>query len=165
MQFSICTQLNVKQFYLINRWDPYQLPSLRVRMDQGVVAIKGYFAFPYAPALLKTHYQMVYHEVGGLTPLQRCSRCILQLQLTGPQDTCWGSLTPPLQRCSQWILQPQLTEPQDTHWGVLPFLCRDAVGVFCIPFFSTDWAMNQRKFWQQIKHKYTYQMEEDDDKI
>ena len=41
---------------------------------------------------------------GGLTPLQRCSQCILQPQPTGPQDILWG--------------------------GVLP-LCRDVVGVFC----------------------------------
>ena len=43
---------------------------------------------------------------GSLTHLQRCSRCILQSQLSGPQDTRWGSLTP-LQRCSRYILQPQ----------------------------------------------------------
>ena len=71
----------------------------------------------------------------SLTPLQRCIRCILQPQVTGPPDTCWGSLTP-LQRCSQCILQPQLTGPQDTCWGegVLP-LCRDVLGVFCSPSY------------------------------
>ena len=66
---------------------------------------------------------------GSLTPLQRCSQCILQSQPTETQDTCGresyrqcifqlgqlghrtlvgGSLTP-LQRRSQCILQPQLT--------------------------------------------------------
>ena len=33
------------------------------------------------------------HSLGSLTPLQRCSRCILQAKPTGPQDTRWGSLT------------------------------------------------------------------------
>ena len=46
--------------------------------------------------------------LGSLTPLQRCSWCILQPQPTRPQDTYWGSLTP-LQRCSWCILQPQPT--------------------------------------------------------
>ena len=50
----------------------------------------------------------------GLTPLKRCSRCILQLvQLTRP----WGVL-PPLKRCSRWILQPvQLTRP-NCKWNI-----------------------------------------------
>ena len=34
-----------------------------------------------------------------------------------------------LQRCSRCILQPQLTGPQDTRWWE-SYLCRDAVGVF-----------------------------------
>ena len=62
---------------------------------------------------------------GSLTPLQTCSQCILQPQLTGPldnhwershiHDTQWGSLTP-LQKCSRCILQPQPTGPLDNHW-------------------------------------------------
>ena len=48
--------------------------------------------------------------VGGRshTFLSRYSRYILQLQLTGPQDTRWGSLTF-LSRYSRSILQPQTT--------------------------------------------------------
>ena len=68
------------------------------------------------------------HSLGESILLQRCSWCILQLQLTGPQNTRWGNLTP-LKRCSWCILQLQLTGPQNTRWGILP-LCRDAVGVF-----------------------------------
>ena len=47
------------------------------------------------------------HSLGqGVTPLQRCNRCILQPQLTWPQGTRWGSVSP---------------------------LCRDAIGVFSSP--------------------------------
>ena len=67
----------------------------------------------------------------SLSFLQRCSQCILQLKLTGLQDTRWRSLSL-LQRCRQCILQPQLTRPQDTRWGVFHF-CRDAVSVFYSP--------------------------------
>ncbi len=43
---------------------------------------------PKASALLEPHHQIVLCHIrtlvrGGLTPLQRCSRCILQPQLTG----------------------------------------------------------------------------------
>ena len=44
--------LNVKQFYLTQREDP-------ARMDLGVIAMKGYFTFSRAPALLEPHYQIV----------------------------------------------------------------------------------------------------------
>ena len=47
------------------------------------MAIKGYSAFPNAPALLEHHHQIVSCHIldtrwGSLTPLQICSRCILQ---------------------------------------------------------------------------------------
>ena len=45
------------------------------------------------------------------------------------QDTRWGSLTP-LHRCSQCILQPQPTGPEDTRWRSLTS-CRDSDGEFC----------------------------------
>ena len=57
---------------------------LRARVDLGAMAIKGYSAFPKAPVLLEPHHQIVYCHIydnrwgGGLTPLQRSSRCILQ---------------------------------------------------------------------------------------
>ena len=52
------------------------------------MAIKGYSAFPKAPALLEpspSDCLVSYQDTrwGCLTPLQRCSRCILQTQLTG----------------------------------------------------------------------------------
>ena len=51
------------------------------------MTIKGYSAFPKAPASLEPHHQNVCHiqdpRWRGPTPLQRCSRCILQPQPTG----------------------------------------------------------------------------------
>ena len=32
---------------------------LQAKVDLGVVAMKGYFAFPKAPALLEPHHQIV----------------------------------------------------------------------------------------------------------
>ena len=54
------------------------------------MAMKEYSAFPKSPALLDPHHQIVYCHIldtrwgwgGGLTPLERCSQCILQPQLT-----------------------------------------------------------------------------------
>ena len=67
---------------------PYQVLPFRVSVDLGAMAMKGYSAFPKAPALLEPHYQTVLCHIqdtrwGGLTLLQRCSRCILQPQPTG----------------------------------------------------------------------------------
>ena len=61
---------------------------LRARVDRVAMARKGYSAFPKAPALLEPHDQIVLCHIqdtrwGGLTPLQRSSRCILQPQPTG----------------------------------------------------------------------------------
>ena len=61
----------------------------RDRVDLRAMAMKGYSVFPKAPASLEPHHQIVLCHIqdtrwgGGLTPLQRSSRCILQLQLTG----------------------------------------------------------------------------------
>ena len=55
---------------------------------------------------------------GGIIPLQRSSRCILQPQPTGPLDTCSGrGYLTTMQWCSQCILQPQPTGPLDTRSG------------------------------------------------
>ena len=53
--------------------------------------MKGYSAFPKAPALLEPHHQIVKCHIqdtrwGGLTPLQRSSRCILEPQPTGQKN-------------------------------------------------------------------------------
>ena len=66
---------------------PYQVLPLQARMDLGVMAMKEY-STSQVPALLKPHHQIVCHIQdtrwgGGLIPLQRSSRCILQPQPTG----------------------------------------------------------------------------------
>ena len=38
---------------------PYQVQPLRARLDLGVMAIKGYSAFPKVPALLEPQHQIV----------------------------------------------------------------------------------------------------------
>ena len=48
----------------------------------------------------------------------------------------------PLQRCSRCILQSQATGPPNTHSGILT-LCRDAVGVFYSP--PPSWLANNRE--------------------
>ena len=60
---------------------------LRIRVNPGAMAMKGYFAFPDPKALLKTRNQIVL--------------CYIQ-------DTRWESLNP-LLRCNRRILQPQPT--------------------------------------------------------
>ena len=67
---------------------PYQVLPFRARLDQGAMAMKWCSAFPKASASLEPHHQIVY--------------CYIQ-------DTHWGGVLPPLQRCSLCILQPQLT--------------------------------------------------------
>ena len=67
---------------------PYQVPPRRSRVNLGVMAIKGCSIFPKAPELLGPHHQTVQCQIldtrlEGLTPLQRCSQCILQPQATG----------------------------------------------------------------------------------
>ena len=61
----------------------YRVLPLRAREGLEVVAVKGYFAFPKAPALQEPHYQIFYYHIqdsrsGGLIPLKRCTRRILQ---------------------------------------------------------------------------------------
>ena len=50
---------NTVSFYLTHRQDLYQVQPLRVRVDLGAIVIKGYSAFPKAPALLEPHHQIV----------------------------------------------------------------------------------------------------------
>ena len=57
--------------------------------------------------------------VGGLTPQQISSWCILQPRPTGRQDTHWVEGLAPLQISSQCILQPLSTGWQDTLGGGL----------------------------------------------
>ena len=67
IQFSIshlfAFSLNVKQFYLTPLIEPYQVLPLRIRVDLGVMAMKGYTAFAKVSPLLDPHYQMVYFHI------------------------------------------------------------------------------------------------------
>ena len=68
---------------------PYQVLPLRARVDLGAMSMKRYSTFLKVPVLLESHHQSVYCHIqdtcrARVIPLQRCSRCILQLQPTGP---------------------------------------------------------------------------------
>ena len=61
---------------------------LQARVNLGVMAMKGYSAFPEASALLEPHHQIVLCHISTLigtclNPRQRCRRCILQPKPTG----------------------------------------------------------------------------------
>ena len=66
-------------------------------MDLGAMAMKGYTAFPKAPALREHHQVVSCHNLdtleGSLTPLQRSSRCILQLLVNSIVDGKAGDLS------------------------------------------------------------------------
>ena len=68
--------------------------SFRTRVDQGAMAMKGCSACSKPPALLEPHYLIVKCYIQdtrwGLNPLKRCSRYILQTQLTGPLVEGWS---------------------------------------------------------------------------
>ena len=59
---------------------------LWARVDRGAMTMKGYSAFPKALALLEPYHQIVKCHIqdtclgGGILPLQRNRRCILQPQ-------------------------------------------------------------------------------------
>ena len=68
---------------------PYKVLPLQASVDLGAMAMKGYTAFPKAPASLNFIIRLfsaisrTMVAGGVLTPLQKCSRCILNPQPTG----------------------------------------------------------------------------------
>ena len=68
---------------------------------------------------------------GSLTPLQRCSRCILQPQPTGSSRHFLGESYSSAEMQSVYSTAPADWVIKTLLGGVL-LLCRDAVGVFCI---------------------------------
>ena len=56
---------------------------LQARVNLGMMAMKGFPAFPKVPSLLEPIHQRTL-IAGSLTPLQRCSRYMLPLLPTGP---------------------------------------------------------------------------------
>ena len=66
----------------------------------------------------------------SLTPLKRCSRCLLQLQPTGPPGHSLGGSYPSVEMHSVSSAVPSEWATRTLIGRVFP-LCRDAVGVFC----------------------------------
>ena len=56
---------------------PYQVLPLRARVDLGAMAMKGYSAFPKAPALLEPHHQIFVDELLGKVKYL-CNRILLE---------------------------------------------------------------------------------------
>ena len=56
IQFRISTQFKYQTILFNLMIWPYQVLPLRVRVDLGAMAMKGYSAFPKAPALLEPHH-------------------------------------------------------------------------------------------------------------
>ena len=52
----VCTQFKCQTVLFDPLIGPYQLLPLWPRVDLGAMAIKGYSAFPKAPALLEPHH-------------------------------------------------------------------------------------------------------------
>ena len=59
IQFSKSTQFKYQTVLFDPLIGPCQVLPCQARVDLGVMAMKGYLAFPKAPALLKSHHQIV----------------------------------------------------------------------------------------------------------
>ena len=57
--FDIFFDLHYSRKRLEQASPSYQMLPLRARVYQGAMAMKGYSAFPIAPALLEPHYEIV----------------------------------------------------------------------------------------------------------
>ena len=103
---------------------------LRVKVDLGVMARKGYSTFPKAPGLLEPHHQIALSHILDtrvwawiLTSLQRSSRCILQPQPIGNRTrvTCvcvWGGSYPFVEKQSVDSAAPETILSNRTHLNV-----------------------------------------------
>ena len=96
---SLIIQLNISHLFALSLnsetslFNPlieaYHVLTLRVRVDLGAIAMKGYSTFPKFSRLQPRHQIILCHiqdtrVCGGvLPPIQRCNRCILQPQPTG----------------------------------------------------------------------------------
>ena len=113
IQFSLCTQFK----WPIGRTKSGSTTPVKNGLgsngNEGVLRIPQSSSITgVSPSDFLCHIQDSHW--GRITPLRRCSRCILQPQPMGwmlschIQDTRWGSLTS-LQRCSRCILPPKPT--------------------------------------------------------
>ena len=117
---------------------PYQVLPLRARVDLGATAMKGYSAFPKAPALLgpsPSDCLVSYpgHSLGGgLIPLQRSSRCILQPQPTGhPKQR--NAFNNQEQSCYNIVVTSQLYDHDLSWWNHSQFFSVPQVSVLRSP--------------------------------
>ena len=67
----------------------------QAREDLEAMAMKRYSASPKTQVLMESHHWIVYCHIletlwESFIPLQRCRRCILQPQLTGPLKSVFG---------------------------------------------------------------------------
>ena len=82
----------IKWFYLAHRWYPKKVLPSRVKVELGLMAMKGYSIDPNVPGLepyhlmVKSYLGHSFFFAGGssLTILSRCSQHIVHLQPTGP---------------------------------------------------------------------------------
>ena len=98
IQFSIChlfaLNLNVKQFYFTHREDSFRCYHFGLKWTWERWQWRSIIAFSKVSALLKPHHQIIQCHipntrwVRGLTPLQRCSQCIVHPQPTGLNNIC-----------------------------------------------------------------------------
>ena len=127
--------------------------------------MKGYSAYPKAPALLEPYHQIVYYHIwythlrGGLS---HYSDAVSVFYNPTPSwlghRTVFVKQSYPLQKCSQCILQPHLqpTGPKDTSWEAVLLLCRNAVGVF----YNSSWLDHRtlvgRQFYPSAEMQSVY---------
>ena len=79
--FKIGHSLHTELFIFDQKIGPFQMLPLQVRVNLGGMALEGYFTFPKSLAL-----RVLGHQFNGklveagffFTPMQICSRCILQ---------------------------------------------------------------------------------------
>ena len=77
----VCTQFKCQIVLFDPEIGSFQVLSLRVRVDFGAKAMKGYSTFPKASALFEPQHQIYKYHKQDMR-WGRCSRCILQPQPT-----------------------------------------------------------------------------------
>ena len=101
------------------------------------MAMKGYSAFPEAPALLKSHYQIIkchFEDTRwerGLTLCKDTVSVFFGHRRLGHR-TIVGGILPLCRDAVGAFCSPSRLGHRTIVGGILP-LCRDAVGVFCSP--------------------------------
>ena len=117
-------------FYLTDRWDPNRYKNMRVRVDLGVMVIKGYSTFSKAPGL-EFYHQMQFSLilrtlVERFLPFWRGAVCVFYSPSQQGSSQVEGEPVP-MQNHMTWVLLspwpvtlPMLTIYCDKHfwhWG------------------------------------------------